>query len=461
MIPNRHKDIEIVLENPFTNDALGREQFAYTVESIVSVYAETGCVISLNGEWGTGKTTFVKMLSQDMQNKGYHPLYFNAWTNDFISDPLVALLAELKEIFPKTEKLDKVIKLGGKIVVDVVAQTTKSIIEKKLGIDVKEIAKTISSDLKKGIDDYSEQKKAFEDFKEALQEYVTDNTTEPDKPVVFFVDELDRCNPHFAVQVLERIKHLFDIPNIVFIIVINKHQLGDAVCGYYGSQNMDADNYFRRFFDIELTLPDVDIEKYVDALYTAYDFDAVLKNSSRQTNYRLQHDAVAFRDIQKYLLSTSDFDLRTIDKFFAYTRLALQTFGEAALIYSDVYILMCYLKFANPQLYSQIRDHSMSSIGDLAWSLESGFGDVIRKMQANSYKTESLLSFVAHLIVMYMNDQHISFSAKLLDQPDLYYFDKQLLLRYIELSERTIDYGSASLNYVIEHIELQNGLTVN
>lgn len=185
MIPNRHKDIEIVPENPFANDALGREKFAYTLESIVSVYAETGCVISLNGEWGTGKTTFVKMLSQDMQNKGYHPLYFNAWTNDFISDPLVALLAELKEIFPKTEKLDKVIKLGGKIAVDVVAQTTKSIIEKKLGIDVKEIAKTISSDLKKGIDDYSEQKKAFEDFKEALQEYVMDNTTEPDKPVCF------------------------------------------------------------------------------------------------------------------------------------------------------------------------------------------------------------------------------------------------------------------------------------
>ena len=461
MIPSRYKEIEIPEANPFANDALGRDKFAATLESIVSVYAETGCVISLNGEWGTGKTTFVKMLSQDMRNKGYHPLYFNAWTNDFVSDPLGALLSELKEIFPKTDKWDKVITLGGKIAVDVVAQATKSIIEKKLGIDVKDIAKTISSDLKKGIDEYSEQKKAFEDFKQALQEYVTDNTTAPDKPVVFFVDELDRCNPHFAVQVLERIKHLFDIPNVIFVIVINKHQLGHAVCGYYGSEGMDADNYFRRFFDIELTIPDVDLEKYIDVLYTAYDFDAVLDNSSRHSNYRLRQDAAAFRSILKYLLSTSNFDLRTIDKFFAYTRLALQTFGNSAIIYSDVYILMCYLKFANPQLYHEIVSHSTSSVNDLAWSLESGLSDVIRKMQAQSFSIESLTGFFAHLIVMYMSDQRVNYNEHLFDQLEFSYIDKQLFLRFVELSEKAIEYSSASLNYVIEHIEIQNGLTVN
>lgn len=459
MIPSRHKEIEIPEATPFVNDALGRDKFAGTLESIVSVYAETGCVISLNGGWGTGKTTFVKMLLQDMRNKGYHPLYFNAWTNDFISDPLVALLSELKEIFPKTDKWDKVITLGGKIAVDVVAQATKSIIEKKLGIDVKDIAKTISSDLKKGIDEYSEQKKAFEDFKQALQGYVTDNTTDPDKPVVFFVDELDRCNPHFAVQVLERIKHLFDIPNVIFVIVINKHQLGRAVCGYYGSEGVDADNYFRRFFDIELNLPEVDAEKYIGVLYKAYNFDSVLKNGSRQINSRLQQDAAGFLNTLKYIVVSSNFDLRTIDKFVAYTRLALQTYGQEAQIYSDVFLLMCFIKFIDSELYAKIINQSLN-LNDLVWALETSLTDVIRVMKKQSQNIGSMVVYMAHLIYMYMSDLRIKYTPNLLDGVELNEIDKQLLWDYVGEYDKTA-FSSANLKYIISHIEIQNDLVMD
>ena len=102
MIRNRHQDIEIPEENPFEYDQLGRKQHVENFERIVSFYAETGCVMALNGLWGTGKTTFVEMSLKYMRNNGYKPLYFNAWTNDFVSDPLVALLAEMKEVLPAT-----------------------------------------------------------------------------------------------------------------------------------------------------------------------------------------------------------------------------------------------------------------------------------------------------------------------------------------------------------------------
>jgi hypothetical protein len=72
------------------------------------------------------------MLKTDMTNKGFRPLYFNAWTNDFVSDPLVALLAELKELHQDDEKYKNLVNLGGKIVIDVLAAIFKSILKNSL-----------------------------------------------------------------------------------------------------------------------------------------------------------------------------------------------------------------------------------------------------------------------------------------------------------------------------------------
>lgn len=458
MIPSRQQDIEITANDPFANDALGRMQYAKIFESIVSIYAEAGCVIALNGGWGTGKTTFVRMLQQDMQNLGYHPLYFNAWTNDFVSDPLIALISELKNIFPQTDKFDKIVELGGKILVDIAASAAKTLIKNKTGIDVENITSTISNDLKKGIDQYAEQKKAFVDFKQALQEYVTDNTSEPDKPVVFFIDELDRCNPHFAVQVLERVKHLFEIPNIVFVIVINKNQLCHAIHGYYGSSEIDADNYLRRFIDIEFSLPNADILKYCDMLYNTYNFSEIIENSARQTNSRLQQDAIAFPQILKYLLCSADFDLRTMDKFIAGVRLALQSYGTAAQIYPNVFLLLSFIKFSEPDLYNRIKKSELG-VKDLVWELSNLMGDPIKRLQSRSYKVESLVSYIANLVSMYMTEIRQDYNSHILDDIDIPNIDKSLLLRYLEQNDKYV-YTTPGLNYIIEHIEIQNGIVI-
>ena len=66
------------------------------------------------------------------------------------------------------------------------------------------------------------------------------------------IDELDRCNPHYSVLVLERIKHIFSVPGIVFILSVDKKQFGNAIRGYYGSDLIDANEYLRRFIDLDL-----------------------------------------------------------------------------------------------------------------------------------------------------------------------------------------------------------------
>ena len=75
--------------------------------------------------------------------------------------------------------------------------------------------------------------------------------------LVIFIDELDRCRPNYALEMLERIKHYFDDDRIIFVISLNKEQLTHTITNYYGS-GFDATRYLNKFFDLEMYLPVVD-----------------------------------------------------------------------------------------------------------------------------------------------------------------------------------------------------------
>ena len=72
-------EIEISEQDPFANDKLERKPFANVLTTIINLYSDKGCVLSINGEWGSGKTTFIKMWQQQLKNNGYRTIYFNAW----------------------------------------------------------------------------------------------------------------------------------------------------------------------------------------------------------------------------------------------------------------------------------------------------------------------------------------------------------------------------------------------
>ena len=83
----KHNEIKIPSANPFVNCKLNREPYAKVLTEIVNSYAD-GFVLAINNDWGTGKTTFVKMWRQQLINEGFQTIYFNAWENDFNNNPL-------------------------------------------------------------------------------------------------------------------------------------------------------------------------------------------------------------------------------------------------------------------------------------------------------------------------------------------------------------------------------------
>ena len=98
-------------------------------------------------------------------------------------------------------------------------------------------------------------------FQEALHALAAN----ADKPLVLIVDELDRCKPTYAVDMLETVKHVFDVKNVLFVLTVNRAQLDRSAAVLYGSAS-DPESYFSRFFDVDLSLPKGDKEAAIRAL---------------------------------------------------------------------------------------------------------------------------------------------------------------------------------------------------
>jgi KAP family P-loop domain protein len=401
--------LDIPDKNPFLNCQLGREKYADILKAIVLTYNE-GCVLAINGKWGTGKTTFVEMWAKYLKLDNFHTLYFNAWENDFISDPIVGLLGELKKVSSQKMKEDallSVISTAGKIVLKAAPAIAKGILKKYAGEDVVDICSDSieegASLLKEEIESYQKQKLCLEQFHIELSKFVEDICD--DKPLVFIVDELDRCNPYYAVKVLERIKHLFNIPNIVFVISIDKQQLSNSIRGYYGSDLIDADEYLKRFIDIEYTLPEPDVDKFSSYLYKFYDFDTFFAAEERSRYFERNSEQESLLKVAQALFKHKKMTLRQVEKIFTNTRLSLKMFLHNEYVCPDLLFLLTYFHICESELYEKIC-HKDYDIQGLVSQIENSIPQCIFKVDEsyNRYPNRFFLFTIAQLIVCYAVD---------------------------------------------------------
>jgi len=360
----RHSDIEINKTEPFLNCKLGRKEYAFVLTDIVKNFNE-GFVLAIDNNWGTGKTTFVKMWKQHLDNNDFKTLYFNAWENDFEQDILVTLISELKELktSKNEESFKKVINKAVPLAKSLALGLLKTQVEKHVGNDfVKEFINQTSSSVADGfqeqIEIYTNKKKGILEFKDSLEKFVSQ--TIDNKPVVFIIDELDRCRPNYAVELLEQLKHLFSVPGIVFVLSIDKVQLGNAVRGVYGSDLIDSNEYLRRFIDIEYSIPEPDIKIFTRYLYEYYGFDEFFSGEERLKYPELQQDNSTFIKFAASLFNYERLTLRVQEKIFAHARLALTQFTVNNYVVPSLFILLIYIKFKHNTIYNNLKNDTYS-----------------------------------------------------------------------------------------------------
>lgn len=373
----RRNNILIEEKNPFKNCVLNRAINAHILSNIIKLHKD-GFVLSINGPWGGGKTTFVKMWQQTLINDGFRTLYFNAWENDITTDPTIAILGELKKILKSTneETFNKVVKSGALFAKKIIPGLGKAIAAKYIDTEVlSNIVENVldaSTELfEKEVSEYTERQQKIDDFRNHLKAFIEKET--PDKPLIFFVDELDRCRPDYAVETLEKIKHFFSVEGIVFVLSIDKDQLGNSIRGFYGSDRIDSDEYLRRFIDIEYHLPDPEIESYTKYMFDYYDFESYFSERTRRDT----DERSDFIDFSSGLFKTQNLTLRQIEKLYTHARLAISYITNNYQIHPGVLLTLLFLKNIHPSIYHKIkyRIYDIQSLADVIEPIFLKIGD--------------------------------------------------------------------------------------
>lgn len=360
----KHHDLEIIPGKPFANCKLNRKEYATVLTSLIDSYPE-GFVLAINNKWGTGKTTFIRMWNQSLIDLEYKTIYFNAWENDFDDNALTALMGELKSLKTKSnqEQLQSVIKTAAKISKHLLPTLVRAAAEKYINTEtitdaITDITKGAVDIFEKDVEEYSKRKKSISEFKSELSSFI--EKTSDSKPVIFIIDELDRCRPNYAVSILEQIKHFFSVPNIVFVLSIDKLQLGNAICGVYGSDKIDSEEYLKRFIDIEYSLPKPDQDTFFKYLYEYFNFDEFISSPERMNYNELNRDKDSFFEICKILFNDPNVTLRQQERIFAHSRIALKAFTPNNYLLPSLYLFLVYLKNTKADIYNGINQKAYS-----------------------------------------------------------------------------------------------------
>ncbi|NBX67245.1 MAG: hypothetical protein EBQ96_09655 [Proteobacteria bacterium] len=265
-------------------DKYNREAFAKQLTKalkVLSLYDDGAYVLSLNARFGSGKSTFIRMWKADLEAEpeSHSVIILNAWESDFSEDPILPICHALLESLPeKSSKAATMLKKTMKSVIAAVTLTSSAILEKHTGINVTDISKasTEAALEKKEIQEIGEEifevytfkRDALKHLRNALADYAK---SLEHKPLVIFVDELDRCRPAYAVHFLETIKHIFSVNNVCFVLAVDRAQLKASVRQLYG--DVDFEGYYKKFVTREADLPDGNANKFFVEHLAQVNFD--------------------------------------------------------------------------------------------------------------------------------------------------------------------------------------------
>lgn len=307
---DNYQNNEFVENNePFKYDLLGRKKIAQLWQDTL-LKSGKHFVMAVDASWGMGKSYFARNWECKLLHDDYKVCYIDAFEYDFTDDPFMTITSNLIEAFEFTEleevanKLNVFIRTfknqslenmpllvegGMQVLINQAAPVLNkpivngiskffSVIKNIFTKSIQESSKITMNPMDKVLDKDKNYSQVLLEFKNLLKEKISKlveknrqpivgevvddsyNIIEQEaKPLIVIVDELDRCKPTFAIEFLEKLKHLFDIPNMIFILFINEKELASAISHTYG---VNGGNYLGKFINIYANINFKSYESY-------------------------------------------------------------------------------------------------------------------------------------------------------------------------------------------------------
>lgn len=321
-------------------DQLNRADTAKFLTELAKI-KKAGYVLNLNCPWGTGKTWFLKRWLLTLQNQ--HPVvYIDAWKYDHNDSPLLIILQHIIKTLQEQSPQAK--RLGDRIKTSKGFATAKvlgpELVKAMFRIDLEKVMESADFEAKKSasviadlaskttallLDNVSKETEAVDDLKMAIAKLLDSIIGQKAKtnlnyPLFVFVDELDRCRPTFAIEMLEAIKHVFGIPQIFFVIATDSEQLQHSINAVYG-EKFGSYNYLKRFFDASFQLSIPTAQNFILA---QPEFKTVFDAYNSDDDIYCKADESAYAAIVADHAHDLAFDLRTIKQWLSRLEITLK-----------------------------------------------------------------------------------------------------------------------------------------
>ena len=357
-------------------DKIGRDDIvSQLLSKIDNLPSNENKCVGLNGEWGSGKSWIMTELYEKIKDKNdYIVITYDAWKNNFYSDPLIAMLYCIHDTLEKYAQNQKGIsKVTAYRIKQAVKKTATDTCEKIFSSLFKKTIETLNkTDLgiiiafaMEFIGEVIRQAKSsildnkifdeFKSYQKLLDDtiFVLNKLTETDeglhtRKLVILVDELDRCMPNEQLLVLERLHHLFEVNNCIVIVAFNKKQVLETLKELYAVP--DGNVYLQKFFAESFYLPE----------QGGYYFKNWIKHNLAQCNASAKN-LISDEQLASYatyfinMIKTDDEDspsnTRKLERYLSNAERVIASISEKNRSYFDISYMLIILHLSEKKMY--------------------------------------------------------------------------------------------------------------
>jgi predicted KAP-like P-loop ATPase len=261
--------LKILTDEVDLKPILDLDRYCDTVVNLIKS-SEPRFSIGIYGEWGTGKTTMMRIIERKLEiEKEVVTVWFNAWRYE--REDQFALIALMKTIayaigdLSDYQEVKKVLLRGlGIIGKDILRNVALKYVMTEKGIDELETNLIPKMELLSEVDRdtiyFDGVKKIEDEMKKIVQ---------GKKRIVVFVDDLDRCSPKTALEVFESIKVFLSMAGFIYVVGLSHETISKLISAHYKDSDIKGEHYIRKIIQIPIILPEwnpSDIQQLVESI---------------------------------------------------------------------------------------------------------------------------------------------------------------------------------------------------
>ena len=341
-------------------DRLNMKAYADALTDFIS-NAQSPLTIALQGEWGSGKTSLMNALKHSLVDKEGAPylgVWINTWQYALMTNPEESICKILMGIMAKISAD-----------ANTPAEETRRFLSKSLTFLCSSasqiVAKQVGVDIQKNVEEWSSnnppsEKSGVEKLKSELREKIEKSIGNSGKRgYLFFIDDLDRIDPPVAVQILELLKNIFDLPNCIFVLAIDYGVVVKGLKPKFGAMTPENEREFRSFFDKIIQLP-------FSMPVASYSIDGFLTSSLREIGFideKEEKDGKLCEAFTDYALQSVGTNPRSLKRLINYLSLIKLIIGKTTdkqddadfAMWKDVLFALVSLQIQYPKVYEALQ----------------------------------------------------------------------------------------------------------